>query len=195
MFFFSTFQSDPFYYGKFSMNTLASAISEQLTSQPVNQDEIYQNNPMRNWLLNFNYFEFINANYKSLKFAETNLVAIMSSISIFQTESEYFASVYKVFMTLSATENRQYWIDLIYRNNKIRVLFREAFRNGNSDLIRDLFLSFRLERNERYPLEKRTVSLEEISFSITPTAPHNSLCIIRITESSYKVSLILPFNQ
>ena len=186
---FADFRTHPHFYGKFSLNILASTLSKY---EPIQMD--YSSNLLRSWLLEFNYADFIDELWRDNYFSTQHFEIISKARKLFSSETKFNLAQYKLFKSVLASANYEpyYTFGIIHQKNQIRSVLNAALSQEDLEIVRVLFWNFNLEKKSvkilhiQHPKQTRSVHVTKIN---------RLLCLVRIFDDGFRFSVLLPFSN
>ena len=131
-------QNHNHYKGKFAYHLLAQILSDHRmqnrNSQNTDVETRAMDNPMRDWLLNFDYYEAINSLHQDRLFAEMNLYTLPRTFLSFRSPQQYYNAMYKLVKTACDETGRCF--ETICKSAGNRLLLSEALRHGDLDMVK-----------------------------------------------------------
>ena len=197
IFFFSDFSTFPCYYGKFSPHKVAEIVSSYKTLYLDQSEMEYSGNPLRQFLLNFDYFTLIDSFHIYENFSKSNFTSIFRLKNLFKREEDFNISVYKLFKY--SNDKTHFYTSFLLSQNAIDIVLKEALKHEDFSIVETLFLKFELESNVGSVQHRKLNRLGGLSLpvSINIKKINKSFCLVKLTVKKgikQSFSLILPLN-
>ena len=195
VFVFYDFYSYPLYYGKFAHHIVANMISKYKKSDSLEDD--YTNNNLRQFILNFDYYQIIESLHNDAQFARNNLKCIFSVRNMFRDSEQFDTSIYKLFKYVHDGTKTKVYTNLLLHNDKVKKVLEIALKNEDFPVVQILFKAFKLESKNleiyAYKLQRLSIFCPHLVVNVKKI--NDRFCIVEIknrTPSRSDVSMILP---
>lgn len=180
-FVFSNFNAFPCFYGKFSPNYIALILSRYQA-----RDLDYSRNPLRAWLLNFNYSALIDQFCMDSKFASANLEILPRVRNLFANDRAYSVAYYKLFKC-SFDGSRHYLVQL-QMADQIRAVLHIALEERDLEIIKCLYFNFRIEQDDGPEISFRSDQNRHVEVTVIDEIAY----LIKIIDGYAFFTITLP---
>ena len=192
-FFFSDFLTFPHFYGKFSPHHVADVLSNYIDN--VLPDSNVPSNPLKYFILKFNYLNFINSIYEITNFSRISFEKIFNRKNLFSSDEDFDLAIYKSFKY--SGDKSQHSMSCLLIHNKVQNILRQALKHQDLNIIVTLFTNLSLENSKNLTLRRFNVTGEPY-LTVSVKKISKSFCSIRFEFKNGRVrkpiTLILPFN-
>lgn len=183
-------QSHPHYIGKFAHHLLALNLADYLKENFDARNTHFQANPLRSWILDFDYLAEINLHYKDRQFSELNLSVLYYVPLTFRNEREYPTALYKLIKTVISFDVS--CLRTVQKTKQVRLLLSEASRQEDLFMIKSLFKNFDLESPLDHGVENRS---QFSTVTVAVNRVNDGFCSVKLTfDGRHKLTLLLPLN-